>query len=1100
MTPEQRRWSLVGRRGRARLEAKDHLTGPGRWHSRPRMMALELGIGLGALLFLALIVWSMAVVVHGEPLFVDLDDVCDDSEMQCGVLFGFGSSLLTVALASALFVIWRLRRVTRPIRHKAKTSARDYVPTAVNSIMDQVVGRDELCNVIMLGLKDREARRPHLLIGGVGAGKTAVMVHLTELAARRGLIPVPILLREVGDADLDFSELARQRFCRVVDEEMLKKALVARAIGDQAWRWLRKEDRVLVLADGLEEAFAEGEKEKDRDNLIRRAIREADQQGLPLVVASRPHAPLRDVEAAITELEPLSEEAALAYIEPSRHSEDEHRLDWVVERADVTEAPLYLQVTRQLHRYHQLKYVVGGRGDHHKLDTRNVDRAGLRGRLLKTWTEALISGDLRPELALPREERAATVEQISALACVGLQRDTLEVKFEHLQGPEGDGSRGPYPNLWKELVRRVGKAGLRGPSRVDLPLAATWGEQLRLVEAHGDRVRFQHSIMQAYLGSRFLDIALQDPNFLARALAGTDHLPSRNASLFARALASTERVRSSKADGLRQPGPGREFLMSLVFRSRGEDTASTERGADTCVDQLVKHAEQRRDVKAVDLYATALELDSGRGGSHHQRIAQSLREYWGSIYSQDQQGLVEAKLNLVHRFGEVLRMPGQDQAAYREFFEIGCAEPSYAVRLAIAEEIGAGGDTAFVALDTKLDRAWKESTPNVTATRNETEWGRIMGAWLTPMLVGSVSDDQRGVAKDRLVEWLNCVRPDTRAYRESRLGLLPEVALSQGFKAAANRRERHFATCAEARVILVEQAEDMLKCARFWFSQQNLIQALTLWALPDRSRDETPASASARWQGISPHKQVDHWLSIAGRDAERSRLDASVRAAHGYSHLHPFVREAGALAVRALETGHPERYLWIDETGVVNKVGSRPTDPTQPRIHNLWIPPSTGWTALDRRAQQLVADVLLLLNLSERGAPEDHERYLERANRNDLPPCLTGDRSPMRPDLSIARPGMSDPGSSCADGCPFELCPYPPRGTAQRHELGEAFCRRQQSLARRWEPGHWIGRGPAPWRRAGLPRSRRARVRDLRAFWRTMADRRRVPAPDTTGP
>jgi hypothetical protein len=1094
MTREQRRWSLVGRRGRARGEAKDHLTGPGRWRPRPRMLALELGIGLGALLFLGWIVWSVVVVVRGEPLFVNLDRVCNDSEMQCGVLFGFGSSVLTVALATALFVMWRLRRATQPIKQKARTSARDYVPTAVNSIMDQVVGRDELCNVIMLGLKDREARRPHLLIGGVGAGKTAVMVHLTELAARRGLIPVPILLREVGDADLDFSELARQRFCRVVNEELLKKALVAGAIGDQAWRWLRKEDRVLVLADGLEEAFAEGEKGKDRDNLIRRAIREADQQGLPLVVASRPHAPLRDVEAAITELEPLSEEAALAYIEPSRHSEDEHRLDWVVERADVTEAPLYLQVTRQLHRHHQLKYVVGGRRDDHKLDTRGVDRAGLRGRLLRTWTEALIGGDLRPELALTREERAATVEQISALACVGLQHDTLEVRFEHLQGKDGDGSRGPYPKLWKELGRRVEEAGLRGPWRVDLPLAATWAEQLRLVEAHGDRVRFQHSIMQAYLGSRFMDVALEDANFLARALAGTDRVPSRNAGFLARA-------RSPKADGLRRPGPGREFLMSLVFRSRGENPASTRRVADTCVDQLVKHAEQRRDVKTVDLYATALEIDSGRGGSDHQRIAQSLRESWASIYSQDQQGLIEAKLNLVHRFGEVLRaLPDEGQPAYCEFFEIGCAEPSYAVRLAIAEEIGSGGDTALVALDAKLEGAWKDSWHRDTATRSQTEWGRIIGAWLTPMLVASVSDDKRGVARDRLVEWLSCGKPDTRAYRESRLGLLPEVALSQGFKAAANRRERHFATSAEARVILVEQAEDMLKCARFWFSQQNLIQALTLWALPDRSRRESPPSVSARWQGISPGKRVGHWLSIAGRDAERSRLGAAVRAANGYSHVHPFVREAAALAVRALETGHPERYLWIDETGVVNKVGSRPTDPTQPRIHNLWIPPSTGWTALDRRAQQLVADVLLLLNLSERGGPDDHERYLARANRDDLPPCLTGDRSPMRPELSIARAGMSDPGSSCADGCPFELCPYPPRGTPQRHEIGEAFCRRQQSLARRWEPGQWIGRGPAPWRRAGLSRWRRARVRDLRAFWRTMADRRRVPAPDTTGP
>ena len=231
------------------------------------------------------------------------------AKCSVGCCSGSAPRCSTVALATALFVIWRLRQATRPIRQRAKTSARDYVPTAVNSIMDQVVGRDQLCNVIMLGLKDRHARRPHLLIGGVGAGKTAVMVHLTELAARRGLIPVPILLREVGDEDLDFSELARQRFCRVVDEEMLKKALGARHDGRPGMAMASEGGQGDCPRRRARRGVRRGREERDRDNLIRRAIREADQQGLPFVVASRPHALLRDVEAAITELEPLSEEA-----------------------------------------------------------------------------------------------------------------------------------------------------------------------------------------------------------------------------------------------------------------------------------------------------------------------------------------------------------------------------------------------------------------------------------------------------------------------------------------------------------------------------------------------------------------------------------------------------------------------------------------------------------------------------------------------------------------------------------------------------------------------------------------------------------------------
>ena len=49
----------------------------------------------------------------------------------------------------------------------------------------------------MQGADGRSAQppdRPHLLVGGVGAGKTAVLVRLTEFLAA-GAVPVPIRLR-----------------------------------------------------------------------------------------------------------------------------------------------------------------------------------------------------------------------------------------------------------------------------------------------------------------------------------------------------------------------------------------------------------------------------------------------------------------------------------------------------------------------------------------------------------------------------------------------------------------------------------------------------------------------------------------------------------------------------------------------------------------------------------------------------------------------------------------------------------------------------------------------------------------------------------------
>jgi hypothetical protein len=193
------------------------------------------------------------------------------------------------------------------------------------------------------------------------------------------------------------------------------------------------------------------------------------------------------------------------------------------------------------------------------------------------------------------------------------------------------------------------------------------------------------------------------------------------------------------------------------------------------------------------------------------------------------------------------------------------------------------------------------------------------------------------------------------------------------------------------------------------------------------------------------------------------------------------VAEAGRLVVLALDTGEPERFIWIDESGVLGRVGSLPTSRESPRKHNLWIPPSTGWTALDRRAQQLVADVLLLLNLAERGdQPSDREHRLRRANRNELPPCLARDRSRLAADRTAGMAAASYPGSNCAPGCRFELCPYPAKGERYyRVELSEAFCRHQRLLVSKRGP--W--RRAAPWQ-GGQPRA-------LEQFWKLMEERAR---------
>jgi hypothetical protein len=210
----------------------------------------------------------------------------------------------------------------------------------------------------------------------------------------------------------------------------------------------------------------------------------------------------------------------------------------------------------------------------------------------------------------------------------------------------------------------------------------------------------------------------------------------------------------------------------------------------------------------------------------------------------------------------------------------------------------------------------------------------------------------------------------------------------------------------------------------------------------------------------------------------------------GQGQLHPFVAEAGDLAALALECGSPARFIWIDESSIVRKVGSRPASPRDYRKHNLWIAPSSGWSALDRRAQQLVADVLIMLNLTEQAgstqSPGARERRLESSNQSTLPPCLTRDRRPLQPGHTIGSAVTASHGSTCLDGCQFELCPYPPSGAQPRAELSEAFCRRQQSLL-----AHRLrrpGRKTAPWQ--GLT------PKELESFWAQMAWRSRPPRPE----
>jgi hypothetical protein len=357
-----------------------------------------------------------------------------------------------------------------------------------------------------------------------------------------------------------------------------------------------------------------------------------------------------------------------------------------------------------------------------------------------------------------------------------------------------------------------------------------------------------------------------------------------------------------------------------------------------------------------------------------------------------------------------------------------------------------------------------------------------MRAWLAPLLLGSVGDaSAQADAQRNLRGWIERVGAQEAHRRRPPLPPSIEMALAQGFTYAANRRRHHPHMNSDARSYLVEQAADLLGRSGFWPAQLTLIHALCLWALPDvMIRADAGGNARGRPGTGADHDRIVGWLATAGTHGAAQWPDAN--SGHPGQHVHPFVEQAAELAESALETGQPEKFLWIDVFGVTSRIGSRAADPSGIRQHNLWIPPSVGWSALEPRAQQLVADVLLLINLADRGdEAEDRERRLQRAQRPYLPPCLSGSRLSLQPERAVSTSDVEGPGSNCVGGCPFGLCPYPPKsGQSYRTEMSDAFSRRQQKLVSRESS---LRPRAAPWQK--LPEG------DLGRFWEAMALRAR---------
>ena len=191
-----------------------------------------------------------------------------------------------------------------------------------------------------------------------------------------------------------------------------------------------------------------------------------------------------------------------------------------------------------------------------------------------------------------------------------------------------------------------------------------------------------------------------------------------------------------------------------------------------------------------------------------------------SIHAQDPRTLEEGKLAVVHRLGEAARTIDERRRrgdgcpvmpAYPQLYAIALRRPllSGPARRGPGDRRrrrrglrGTGGAAGPAPCDAcKRERAARLADAGAApdapgGAAGDDSRPAMIGAWLAPMLLGSISTSRRsaagtGLARQAqadLAQWLRHVGQDERRPGEADLPISLEIALAQGFKYAANRR------------------------------------------------------------------------------------------------------------------------------------------------------------------------------------------------------------------------------------------------------------------------------------------------------------------------
>jgi hypothetical protein len=350
-------------------------------------------------------------------------------------------------------------------------------------------------------------------------------------------------------------------------------------------------------------------------------------------------------------------------------------------------------------------------------------------------------------------------------------------------------------------------------------------------------------------------------------------------------------------------------------------------------------------------------------------------------------------------------------------------------------------------------------------------------AWILPAL--------RSPAKDWVDRDLNEKhRPDALLDRligleqegvSSELGL--EASIAQGFKVDAltlitASDVDPAAVSVNRETVNIDKEKGQLSDAKFWYSQLNLLHAVTVrvaygvaqgYGMPkDGKRNLTILRRSRYVRGLL-QKNAHPYLRAAARLCDRA-IDEVRRDFKGLR------GEEGKSAARRVAEGKDVarqalgRYIWGDE-GVL--VSQQPAELDKGEVAQS--ARTDGGTGTDRSsglvgtAIQLVADIAVLLNMNETGNAQQRQDFATKAA---LPYCMQQSRD--RSELFDKCRGPEE--------CNFGLCPYEPainRPSAHR-EISRGFCRHQQHHATRRAARRW---------------GSKVKTRELRELWEELEAR-----------